>query len=182
MNYYSPVPTAGDAEEASNIRAFLQQAVDHYPRLAAFSFTLGLPYRDSMADQRSLILRFHTEVWQRIGEYSWEHQQARRSSPPTLLRWVWESAIATQCKMVLLLNLDTLGKAHDEIAQQAISEMLSNAWLTVTGADRNGVTNITPIIVNRSGRGTFTMPFNQLKAQVQTMKAPVATARTGITG
>ncbi|ULH11501.1 inovirus-type Gp2 protein [Serratia marcescens] len=182
MNYYSPVPTAGDAEDASNIRAFLQQAVDHYPRLAAFSFTLGLPYRDSMADHRSLILRFHTEVWQRIGEYSRERQQARRSSPPTLLRWVWESASATQCKMVLLLNLDTLGKVHDEIAQQAISEMLSDAWLTVTGADRNGVTNITPIIVNRSGRGTFTMPFNQLRSQLRTMLAPVATARTGITG
>ncbi|WP_239457107.1 hypothetical protein [Enterobacter ludwigii] len=37
----------------------------HYPRLAVFSFTLGLPYRESMADYRSLFLRFHTEVWQR---------------------------------------------------------------------------------------------------------------------
>lgn len=147
----------------------------------AFSFTLGLPYRDSLADYRSLILRFHTEVWQRIGEYSWERQQARRSSPPTLLRWVWEFASATQCKMLLLLNLDTLGKAHDEIAQQAISEILCDAWLTVTGADRNGVTNITPIIVNRSGRGTFTAPFNQLRSQVQVMVAPVTTARTGVT-
>ncbi|MGU0161296.1 hypothetical protein ACVXHB_20195 [Escherichia coli] len=49
-------------------RAFLQQAVDHYPRLVVFCFTLTLPYRESMADYRSLILRFHTEVWQRIGE------------------------------------------------------------------------------------------------------------------
>jgi uncharacterized membrane protein len=43
-----------------------------------FCFTLTLPYRESMADYRSLILRFHTEVWQRIGEYSWQRQQARR--------------------------------------------------------------------------------------------------------
>ncbi|MGJ3448732.1 DUF3296 domain-containing protein, partial [Enterobacter sp. PTB] len=160
MNHYSPVPTAGNVADAPNIRAFLQQAVDHYPRLAAFSFTLGLPYRESIADHRSLILRLHTEVWQRIGEYSRERQQARQSSPPTLLRWLWESASAAQCKMVLLLNLETLGAGSHtgprESAQQAISEMLRDAWLTVTGAERNSVTNITPIIINRSGRGTFT--------------------------
>jgi hypothetical protein len=39
-------------------------------------------YRESMADYRSLILRFHTEVWQRIGEYSWQRQQARRRHRP----------------------------------------------------------------------------------------------------
>ncbi|EDV4865798.1 hypothetical protein JQ99_001988 [Salmonella enterica subsp. enterica] len=26
---------------------------------------------------RALILHFHTEVWQRIGELSWQRQQAR---------------------------------------------------------------------------------------------------------
>ncbi len=180
MNHYPPATTSGNAEDAVNTRAFLQQAVDHYPRLAAFCFTLALPYRESMADYRSLILRFHTEVWQRIGEYSWERQQARQSSPPTLLRWVWESASSPQCRMVLLLNLDTLGKAHDESALQAISEMFSDAWLTVTGTERNGVTNITPVILNRSGRGAFTTSFNLLTAQVQAMAAPIATARTGI--
>ncbi|MEH4990300.1 YagK/YfjJ domain-containing protein [Enterobacter asburiae] len=185
MNHYSPV-TAGNASDAASSRIFLQQAVDHYPRLAAFSFTLALPYRESMADYRSLILRFHTEVWQRIGEYSWERQQARQNSPPTLLRWVWESASAPQCRMVLLLNLDTLGAGGhtglDESAQQAISEILRDAWLTMTGAERSGVTNITPIVLNRTVRGAFTMPFNQLTGQVQAMLAPVATERTGVTG
>lgn len=185
MKHFPP-PTiaAGNAADTANIRAFLQQAVDHYPRLAVFSFTLALPYRESIADYRSLILRFHTEVWQRTGEYSWQRQQQRRNSPPTLLRWVWESVRAPKCKMALLMNLDTLGRVrvHDERAQQAISEILREAWLMVTGAERNGVTSIMPIILIRSGRGTFTTPFNQLKAQVQTMQSPVATARTGITG
>ncbi|MEI9744874.1 YagK/YfjJ domain-containing protein [Enterobacter ludwigii] len=182
MNHSCPEIAGADSSTPTTIRMFLQQAIDHYPRLAAFSFTLGLPYRESVADYRSLILRFHTEVWQRIGEYSWQRQQARKNSPPTLLRWVWESASAPQCRMVLLLNLDTLGKAHDESAQQAISEMLREAWLTVTGDDRYSVTSITPIIINRSGRGTFTAPFNHLKAQLQMMQSPVAAARTGITG
>ncbi|WP_373225148.1 DUF3296 domain-containing protein [Enterobacter cloacae complex sp. ESBL7] len=142
----------------------------------AFSFTLALPYRAIHTDYRSLILRFHTEVWQWIGEYSWH----RRSSPPTLLRWIWASTSAPQCKMVLLLNLDTLGTAHDESAQQAMRKIIRNAWLRVTGSEHHGVTNITPIINNRAVRGAFTSPFNQLRTQVQSMAAPIATARTGI--
>ncbi|MGC6031560.1 hypothetical protein [Enterobacter kobei] len=50
------------------------------------------------------------------------------------------------------------------------------------GIDHDAITSITPIIVNRSVRGAFTTPFNQLKAQVQAMAVPVATARTGIAG
>jgi hypothetical protein len=182
MNHYLPTTASGNATDAANTRVFLQQAVDHYPRLAAFSFTLGLPYRESMADYRSLFLRFHAEVWQRTGAYSRERQQARHNSPPTLLRWIWESASAPECKMVLLMNLDTLGRTRDESAMQAISEMLSDAWLTVTDSEHHGVTSITPVILNRSGWGTFTMPFNQLRTQVQSMAAPLATARTGVVG
>ncbi|WP_436882713.1 DUF3296 domain-containing protein [Enterobacter asburiae] len=180
MNHSCSEIAGADNSTPATIRMFLQQAIDHYPRLAAFSFTLALPYRESVADYRSLILRFHTEVWQRIGEYSWQRQQERRNSPPTLLRWVWESASAPQCRMVLLLNLDTLGKAHDESAQRAISEMFSDAWLTVTGAECSGVTNITPVILNRVARGVFTTPFNQLTVQVKAMTTPLTTARTGV--
>lgn len=163
--------------DAANIRVFLQQAVDHYPRLAAFSFTLRLPYRESIADYRSLILRFHTEVWQLTGDYSRERQQARQNSPPTLLRWVWESASAPDCRMVLMMNLDTLGAARDESAQQAMRKIIRNAWLSVTGSEHHG---ITPIIINRAVRRTFRSPFNQLRTQVQSMAAPISTARTGI--
>ncbi|EKS6641988.1 inovirus-type Gp2 protein [Enterobacter hormaechei] len=185
MNHFPPPTiTADNAADMANIRAFLQQAVDHYPRLAAFSFTLALPYRAIPTDYRSLILRFHTEVWQRIGEYSRERQQERRHSPPTILRWIWASTSTPACSMVLLLNLDTLGAGrHEQLienAQQVISEIIGAAWLMVTGAEGNGVTNITPIILNRSGRGTFTTPFNHLKAQVQAMGQAVATARTGV--
>ena len=180
MNHYSPELTAGNDADAASTRVFLQQAVDHYPRLAVFSFTLVLPHHDTMADYRSLILRFHTEVWQRTGEYSQARQQARHRSPPTLLRWIWEAASAPECKMVLMMNLETLGRVHDESVQQGMSEMLIDAWITVTGANRKDVTNITPVILNRAARGVFTTPFNQLTAQVKAMTVPVTLARTGI--
>ncbi|ULH13056.1 DUF3296 domain-containing protein [Serratia marcescens] len=186
MKYCLTKTTGVNHTDAVSARTFLQQAVDHYPRLVAFSFTLVLPYRETMTDYHALILRFHTEVWQRIGEYSWERQQERRHSPPTILRWLWEAVSAPECKMVLLMNLDTLGAArHVQLvgnALQAISVAIADAWQTVTGLDHDGITSMTPIIVNRAGRGAFTMPFNQLKALVQAMEVPVATARTGGTG
>ncbi|MGQ3660662.1 hypothetical protein [Citrobacter braakii] len=82
MNHSYTRASDAVSADAVSTRAFLQQAVDHYPRLAAFSFTLKLPYREAMSEYRSLILRFHTEVWQRTGEYSRQCQQARRL-PPT---------------------------------------------------------------------------------------------------
>ncbi|WP_370429500.1 inovirus-type Gp2 protein [Klebsiella aerogenes] len=186
MNPYSPATVSGNSTDTINTRAFLQQAVDHYPRLVAFSFTLTQPYRETMTDYHALILRFHNEVWKRTGEYSRERQQERRHSPPTILRWLWESVSAPECKMVLLMNLDTLGAARHaqrvENSHQAISEIIRDAWQTVTGVDYDGITSMTPLIISRSVRGAFTTPFNQLKAQVQTMEAPVATARTGATG
>lgn len=96
--------------DAANVRVFLQQAVDYYTQLVAFSFTRGLLYCETMTDNRSLMLCFHTVVWQQVEEYSRERQQERRSSPPTLLRWIWESASGLQCRMVLLMNCDTLGR------------------------------------------------------------------------
>lgn len=183
MNYNPVTLTVDNAAEGLNIRVFLQQAVDHYPRLVAFSFTVQLPHSETMADNRALISHFHTEIWLRIGEYSWQRQQTRQSSPPTILRWIWESFGTAECKMVLLMNSDTLGAISNvqliENAQQAISEIIREAWLTVTDTDHCGVTNITPIIVNRTGKGTFSAPLNQLQTQVQAMCQPLATAKTG---
>lgn len=139
-----------------------------------------------MSEYRSLILRFHTEVWQRTGEYSRQRQQARQSSPPTLLRWIWESLSAAECRMVLMLNLDTLGTARSpqmtDGAHQALNTILSDAWQTVTGSACAGVTTITPLVISRTGRDAFTASFNQLKTRVQEMTTPVTTARTGVIG
>ncbi len=172
---------ASDAVSADAVstRAFLQQAVDHYPRLAAFSFTLKLPYREAMSEYRSLILRFHTEVWQRTGEYSRQRQQARQSSPPTILRWMWESVSAPECKMVLLMNLDTLGALRDEVVQQEMSGILREAWCEVMHADSN-VTSMASFVISRTGKFLFSRSFSQLQTKVNEMASLVMTARTGV--
>ncbi|BBJ57071.1 hypothetical protein EAS17NKHM_004670 [Enterobacter asburiae] len=102
-----------------------------YPRLATFSFTLKLPYCEAMSVYQSLILHFHTEAWQRTSQYLRQLQQARRHSPPMILRWMWESVSAPECKMLLLMNLDTLGTWRDEVVQQEMNGILREAWHTV---------------------------------------------------
>jgi len=178
--------SGADSVGAVSTRAFLQQAVDHYPRLAAFCFMLDLPYRETINEYRALILRFHTEVWQRIGEYSYQRQQARRHSPPTILRWLWEGASAPGCNMILLMNLNTLGEGYhsplNDNSLQDMNEMLCNAWLAVSDASYNAVTKLTTLVINRAGCGTFLSPFNQLKTRVQAMESPVVMGRTGTAG
>ncbi|EPE7788733.1 hypothetical protein AAY84_13765 [Serratia marcescens] len=173
---------AGNAVDAANTRPFLQQAVDHYPRLVAFSFTLVLPYHETLTDYRSLILRFHTEVWQRTGEYSQARQQERKNSPPTLLRWIWGATCASECQMVLMMNLDTLAPMTQPVESTllAFSDIIRDAWRRVTDGEHEGVVDITPLVINRSAQGTFLLRFGQLQARVQGMALPVMTARTGV--
>lgn len=186
MSHYPFTTTAGNAADVAHVRAFLQQAVDHYPRLAAFGFTLRLPCRENLADYQSLMLRFHTEVWQHTDEYSRNRQQARRHSPPTVLRWVWGATSAPVCRMALMMNFDTLGGRNNlqlyENALLDMSEIICDAGQTASGARCDAVTNMTSLIISRSERGSFSSPFNQLKTWIQAMDAPVTMVRTGIAG
>lgn len=158
---------ASDAVSADAVstRAFLQQAVDHYPRLAAFSFTLALPYREAMSEYRSLILRFHSEVWQRTGEYSRQRQQARHRSLPTLLRWIWETAQRTGVQNGAAAQSRYAGyrakPATDRQCASGLNAIIADAWQKVTGtACTDGVTSMTQIIINRVAQGVFATPFN----------------------
>ncbi len=183
MNHPSSFTTVGVTADEVNLRTFLQQAVDHYPRLVAFSFMLELPYHETLNDYRSLILRFHTEVWQRTGEYSHQRQQACRHSPPTILRWLWEGVSALGCNMILLINLNTLETVRDpSLIDNALQEMntaISDVWQTAAGV-HNKVTNMSSAIISRTEKGSFTVPFNQLQAKVNNMVSPVIMARTGV--
>lgn len=183
MNYSYTRASDAVSADAVSTRAFLQQAVDHYPRLAAFSFTLKLPYCEAMSEYRSLILRFHTEVWQRTGEYSRQRQQARRHSPPTILRWLWEGASVPECGMIVLINLDTLETvSKTSLMDSVLHDMyaiIGEAWHSVTGTD-NSVASIASFIISRTDRCSFSQPFSQLNAMVNEMVSPVMVARTGV--
>lgn len=66
-----------------------------------------------------------------------------------------------ECKMVLLMNLDTLRAWRDEVVQQEMSGMLREAWRTVTGTDSN-VTSMASFIISRKERCSLFM-FYRMK-------------------
>ncbi|MDN8599751.1 DUF3296 domain-containing protein [Citrobacter sp. S2-9] len=183
MNHSYIKATGADSADVVSTRTFLQQAVDHYPRLAVFSFMLELPYRETMNEYRSLVSRFHTEVWQRIGEYSGKCQQARRHSPPTVLRWMWETVSEPECRGIMLMNFDTLGTVRNppliENTLQEMSALIDDAWRKVTEAESRAIT-MSSFIISRSDRCSFTQPFSHLLTRVNDMASLVMTARTGV--
>lgn len=87
-----------------------------------------------------------------------------------------------ECSIVLLMNLDAMGASRGESVPKTISEIIRGAWLTLTRSEHNGATSIVPIILNRAGSDDFSTLFNQLRTQIQTMAATIATGRTSITG
>lgn len=131
-------------EGVGQVMQLLQAAVDHYPRLAAFRFTLQSPGTcrfpterfapASRADGEALarITLFRTEVRRCLGEYVLTRITAGLASPPTLLRWVWEAG-ALPCQMVLLFNLSTCnsprcGAGFCEEELNAVSSLLRETW------------------------------------------------------
>lgn len=183
MSHNLSATTAGNLADVAHVRTFLQQAVDHYPRLAVSGFTLRLPCCEDLADYQSLMLRFHTEVWLRTGEYSRNRQQARCHSPPTVLRWIWEPVSAPVCRMALLMNQDTLGMIRDAppaaSVLQWMSMIITDAWRAVTDAEGD-ITGISSFIISRAEHSCFTQSFSLLLARVQEMTSPVAMTRTGV--
>ena len=85
-----------------------------------------------------------------------------------------------------MMNLDTLGGDNtsqlNDNALQDMSEIICDAGQTVSGIRYDAVTNMASLSISRSDRGSFSSPFNQLKAWIQAMDAPVTMVRTGIAG
>ena len=136
MNYYGAPETSREANNAnvSLIRATLQQATDHYPRLAALGFTLQHANPHSQQN-RAQLLRFHAETYCRIGKYIQARLSTGKPSQPTLLRWLWEERNTSACRMILLFNLAVCYypryDASPAEGMQAMTALLTAAWSEV---------------------------------------------------
>ncbi|ANZ89368.1 MULTISPECIES: hypothetical protein [Enterobacterales] len=165
------------------IRSVLQQATDHYPRLAALGFTVQHTNRHSCENERqgnAQLLRFHAEAYCRIGEYSKKRIEAGKPSQPTLLRWLWEEKCTSTCRMMMLFNLAICSHPrHDSSATDGIQEVMSllvAAWREV---EPNG--EITEIKVHRAERAkpaAFDKRYAELRDAALQIASPVAFARS----
>ncbi|HHH2114906.1 TPA: hypothetical protein ACPZUT_000236 [Yersinia enterocolitica] len=102
--------------DAQRINHVLQAAIDHYPRLVAFQLNLQGANTDALSlpeetardirnhpagaytEGPTRALAFQADVEHRFGDHALARMTAGKPSPPTLLRWMWETGNAlTYC-------------------------------------------------------------------------------------
>ena len=86
--------------EPGEIRRFVQQAVDHWPNLLAFHFTLYSAEGIYGQQIQTFCSSFHRRVHERITE----HNHTVSPSAPVVLRWLREQHEGAQIRCLLLLS------------------------------------------------------------------------------
>jgi len=165
------------------IRSVLQQATDHYPRLAALGFTVqegNTCFRDKVRHDSAQLLRFHAETYCRINDYSKKRIEVGKSSQPTLLRWLWEEQNTPTCRMMLLFNLAICSHPRHESSvtdeMQEVMSLLAAAWREV---EPDGVlTEIKVYQVERTMPAAFDKRYAELRDAALQIASPVAFARS----
>jgi hypothetical protein len=144
---------------------FLQQAVDHYPRLAAFHFSLRLP-GPFCGDLQN---RFQQDLRLCIDAFVNQRQSQGKPAPPTRVRMLWGIDHSGNTGVLLLLSQNTFHSVrHDKSLQHAQEDMaalISDVWGSVTGAGLLP-SAITCLSVNRDQPEAFTTQSGNLSALV----------------
>ncbi|MBB9855844.1 hypothetical protein FSI66_024310 [Escherichia coli] len=118
--------------EPGDIRRFIQQAVDHWPRLLVFHFTLHSAEGNINGQQ---IHAFCTSFYERITE----RNHTTTPSSPVVLRWLREQHGGATMRCLLLLSQTSIchpwvSATVDEQCSQVV-DLLQQTW---RGMDTGG--------------------------------------------
>ncbi|MBB0785570.1 inovirus Gp2 family protein [Escherichia coli] len=121
--------------DAGEIRRFVQQAVDHWPRLLAIHFTLHSAEGVYGQQIQTFCSSFHRQVHERITE---RNHMASPSSP-VVLRWLREQHGGATIRCLLLLSQTSICHPRasvtvDEQCSQVV-DLLQQTW---RGMDTGG--------------------------------------------
>ncbi|EFK3815948.1 hypothetical protein A8431_002769 [Escherichia coli] len=115
--------------EPRDIRRFIQQAVDHWPRLLAFQFTLHAAEGNINGQQ---IQAFCTSFYERITE----RNHMTSPSSPVVLRWLREQRGGATIRCLLLLSQTSIchtrtsGTVDEECSQ--VVDLLQQTWQVIS--------------------------------------------------
>lgn len=162
--------SAYPAPEERSVKPFLQSAVDHYPQLLAFRFTLRSG-QSSYLQPEKVVSLFVQELRLRIDDFMDIRQQQGKPAPPTLLRIRWASDTEGNINMLLLVNRNTFfSLRHDpdwQYSEKAVVNLLSEAGSITTGhhvvpdADCGTVIRFC-ICLDRSILNSFSLQYDNL--------------------
>ena len=115
MSYHPITITGADAADGACLHRVLQQSIDHYPRLAALSFTLPESLSDGTATSQARLQRFQSDVYHHFGDYAHLRTTTGKPSQPTLLRWLW----GRDGRMMMLFNLAVCHHPRYDVSPEA---------------------------------------------------------------
>ncbi len=122
--------------EPGDIRRFIQQAVDHWPHLLAFYFTLHSAEGNINGQQ---IHAFCTSFYRQVHERITERNHTACPSSPVVLRWLREQHGGATIRCLLLLSQTSICHPRasvtvDEQCSQVV-DLLQQTW---RGMDTGG--------------------------------------------
>jgi len=156
--------------EPGDIRRFVQQAVDHWPHLLAFHFTLHSAEGNINGQQ---IQAFCISFYERITE----RNHTASPSSPVVLRWLREQHGGATMRCLLLLSQTSICHPRvsvtvDEECSQMV-DLLQQAW---RGMDTGGQCRVERCF--QVARGDTSGQYVALKAVALSLGLPVVTAIT----
>ena len=115
--------------EPGDIRRFIQQAVDHWPHLLAFYFTLHSAEGNINGQQ---IHAFCTSFYRQVHERITERNHTASPSSPVVLRWLREQHGGATIRCLLLFSQELFCHPRasvtvDEECSQVV-DLLQQAW------------------------------------------------------
>lgn len=160
--------------DAQRINRVLQAAIDHYPRLAAFRFSLQGANADAHFLPENAVMQFIKALQQMINRYI----EARQPAQPTVLRALWGINTQRGIQILLLLNHSTFCGRAWEGEPEAIQALIRQAWAAAK-LDADFITALTvhfppkPCLrADRTTSGRFAVEYDALRRAAGQLPLP----------
>ncbi|HAJ7150491.1 TPA: hypothetical protein HNO21_25955 [Escherichia coli] len=151
--------------EPGDIRRFVQQAVDHWPNLLAFHFTLYSAEGNINGQQ---IHAFCTSFYRQVHERITERNHTASPSSPMVLRWLREQHGGATIRCLLLLSQTSIchprasATVEEECSQ--VVDLLQQTWWMISAGGQCRVEKCF-----RVARGDTSEQYVALKTAVQSL-------------
>ena len=158
--------------EQGDIRRFVQQAVDHWPHLLAFYFTLHSAEGNINGQQ---IHAFCTAFYRQVQEHITERNHTASPAPPVVLRWLREQHGGATIRCLLLLSQASIchlrvSATVDEECSQVV-DLLQQSWQVISAGGQCRVEKRFQV-----ARGDTSGQYVALKTVALSLGLPVVTA------
>ncbi|UAN45236.1 inovirus-type Gp2 protein [Serratia sp. JSRIV001] len=164
----------------------LQSAIDHYPRLAAFRFSLRQPEVDALRLPEEAVVQFIHALQQMTHQYIEIRQSEGKAVPPTMLRILWGVGSSRDIQVMLMLNLSTFCCRQQQEGEETVLALIRQAW-----AATHGDTPFTTepqvffpsepcFLACRTIPAKFTAQHEVLRSIARQLPAPVAFYRSNV--